>query len=83
MRLKVLYGAILVVASLAALIQALANPISLVFVSSQLTWVITIYATARTVDGYRAIFSDSNIAWHNSLKRIGLQSQPHIGSFAN
>jgi hypothetical protein len=54
MRLKVLYGAILVVASLAAPIQALANPISLVCVSSQLTWVITIDATARTVDGYVA-----------------------------
>jgi hypothetical protein len=51
MRLKVLYGAILVVASLAAPIQALANPISLVCVSSQLTWVITIDATARIVDG--------------------------------
>jgi hypothetical protein len=35
MKLKVLYGAILVIASLAAPIQALANPVTLVCVGSQ------------------------------------------------
>ena len=66
MTTKVIGGAMLL-AALALPVPALADPVSFVCTSAELTWTLQIDATARTAATMQAVFTSENVKWHNML----------------